>query len=117
MGAWGVPTWVVAVAALRTRVVSLAVSVHVPVVANSTVENVATPAIAVADTGAARQVELIVIASLDPAFVVSTFPLASSTETLKAVTTVPVAATVAGGATLNASFAGGPPVTVTSVLD
>jgi hypothetical protein len=44
-------------------------------------------------------------------------PLASSTATLKVVMTVPVVATVAGGATLKANFAGVPPVTVTSVLD
>jgi hypothetical protein len=47
---------------------------------------------------------------------VSTLPLASSTEALKAVTTVPVVVQVAGGATLKTTFAGVPPPTLTSVL-
>jgi hypothetical protein len=105
------------VAAAITRDVSVAVKTQAPVVANSTVEYVATPAIAVTGTAAARQGDAIDTTSVDPAPVVSTFPLASSTETLNVVTTVPVAATVVGGAVVNASFAGVPPVTVTSVLD
>jgi hypothetical protein len=99
-----------------TRLASVAVKVHEPVEANSTVENVATPATAVAETGAARHVELRVIKSPDPVPVVSMLPLASSTAALKGVTRVAVAATVAGGATLKATFAGVPPDTVTSVL-
>jgi hypothetical protein len=99
-----------------TRLASVAVKVQVPVEANSTVENVATPATAVAETDATRHVELIVTESFDPVPVVSMLPLRSSTATLKGVTRVAVAATVAGGATLNATFAGAPPVTVTSVL-
>jgi hypothetical protein len=81
------------------------------------VEKVATPATAVPVTAAARQGELIDTVSVAPVPVVSTFPFASSTETLNAVTTVPVVATLAGGAVVYASFAGGPPVTVTSELN
>jgi hypothetical protein len=114
--AWGVPTELVAAAVVIVRVASVAVNTHEPVVVNSTVENVATPATAVTETGAARHVELSVTKSVDPIPIVSTLPLASSTPTLKAVTTVPVAATVAGGATVKTTFAGAPPPTVTRVL-
>lgn len=99
-----------------TREVSVAVRTQAPVVANSTVENVATPATAVTGTAAARQDELIETMSVEPVPAVSTLPAESSTETLNVVTTVPVVATVAGGAVVKASFAGVPPVTVTSEL-
>ena len=97
---WGCPTCTDAVAETMIRVVSVAVKTHAPVVANSTVENVASPATAVTATGAARQAELSVMRSVEPLPVVSTLPLASSTPTLNAVTTVPVVSTLAGGATV-----------------
>jgi hypothetical protein len=105
------------VAAATTRVVSVAVRVQRPVVENSAVVNVATPATAVAATDAARHGELTVIESDEPVLAVSTLPLASSTETLKAVITVPVVSTLAGGATVKASFAGVPPLTNTAELE
>jgi hypothetical protein len=98
------------------REVSVAVKTQPPVVANSTVEKVATPATAVAETGAARQVELSVMESTDPVPFVSTLLFASSTETLNAVITVPVVVTAAGGATVKANLAGVPPPTLTRVL-
>jgi hypothetical protein len=91
--------------------------VQSPVVENTAVVNVATPATAVAVTGAAKHVELTVIESVEAEPVVSTLPLASSTETLKAVIAVPVVNTAAGGATVKASFAGVPPLTNTAELE
>jgi hypothetical protein len=99
------------------RELSVAVKTQSPVVANSTVEKVATPALSVAATDAARHGELTVIKSVDPVPVVSTFPLASSTETLNVVTAVPVVRTLAGGATLNATLAGVPPLTAIAALE
>jgi hypothetical protein len=100
-----------------TRDVSVAVKTHEPVVENVAVEKVAMPADAPAVTDAVKHGELTVMMSFEPLLVASMLPLASSTATLKVVISVPVVNTLAGGATLNASFAGVPPLTKMAELE
>jgi len=102
----------VAVAVVSVRVVSVAVSTHEPVSVNVSAVKVATPATALALAVPPRvQVDEIVTISVAPVPVASTLPKASSTETAKDVSAVPVVVTEAGGFTVKTTCVAAPAVT------
>jgi hypothetical protein len=112
-----VPTVEVAVAATSVLVVSVAVSTHAPVTPMVSALKVATPAKATAVVVPPRvHGEVIAIESPLPIPKVTTLPLASSTETLKVVSTVPAVVTAAGGAVEKATCVAAPAVNATTVL-
>jgi len=115
--AWGVPTVVVAVAAVSVLAESVAVSTQAPVTLTLSALKVATPAAATAATvPPSAHGDVIVMVSVAPVPEVTTLLLTSSTETLKVVSTVLAVATAAGGAVVKATCVAVPASTAMAVL-
>jgi hypothetical protein len=96
--------------------VSLAMRVHEPRVSMTRALNVTTPALAVAVVVPARvHDEVTVMESVAPVPVLTTWPVESSTETLRVAKDTP-ATVVAVGSVVNATLDAAPEFTVTAVL-
>jgi hypothetical protein len=112
-----VPTVVVAVATVSALEVSVAVRTQAPVTLIVSAANVATPAAATAVVVPPRvHGDVIAMVSVAPVPDVTTLPLTSSTEALKAVSTVLAVVTVVGGAVVKTTWVGAPAATVMAVL-
>lgn len=116
---WAVPTVVVAVAVVSALVESVAVRTQTPVLLIDSRLNVATPAMAVAvvvPPSVHGDAAVMVMTSLVPVPEVSTLLLVSSTDTLKAVISVPAVVIVVGGGVVKTTLVAAPGNTVTVLL-